>query len=70
VHLVVAAEESRNTDSALDHVAFAFDALDPVLTRLDRLKLPYSHPKLVPGTAIRQCFVTDPNGITVELQGP
>jgi hypothetical protein len=39
------------------------------LARLTRLNLRHTPPKLVPGTQIRQCFVKDPNGVTVELQG-
>ncbi len=70
VHLNLVAEEPQNAGNAVDHVAFAFDALDPVLARLDRLKIGYSAPRLVPGTELRQCFVKDPNGVIVELQGP
>lgn len=70
VHLNLVSEAPRNADNAVDHVAFAFDALDPALARLDRLNLPHTSPKVVPGTGIRQCFAKDPNGVTVELQGP
>jgi catechol 2,3-dioxygenase-like lactoylglutathione lyase family enzyme len=57
VHLNLVSEAPRN-------------ALDPALARLDRLGLRYTRPKPVPGTDIRQCFLRDPNGVTVELQGP
>ena len=70
VHLTLLAKEPPYADAALDHVAFAYDALDPVLARLDGMKLNYTRPKPVPGTEIRQCFLRDPNGVTVELQGP
>ncbi|HKN30854.1 MAG TPA: VOC family protein [Roseiarcus sp.] len=70
VHLNLASEAPASATAAVDHVAFAYDALDEALARLDRLKLRYTPPKPVPGTAIRQCFVKDPNGVTVELQGP
>jgi catechol 2,3-dioxygenase-like lactoylglutathione lyase family enzyme len=70
VHLTLAAEPAGDAAPAVDHVAFAYDALDEALARLDGLNLRYTSPKLVPGTGIRQCFVTDPNGVTVELQGP
>ncbi len=70
VHLNLAAEVPGGASAAVDPVAFAYDALDEALARLDRLKLRYTPPKHVPGTAIRQCFVKDPNGVTVELQGP
>jgi len=70
VHLNLVPDEPDRAQNAFDHVAFAFDALDPVLARLDRLKIPYRGLKAVPGSAIRQCFILDPNGIAVELQGP
>ena len=70
VHLNLVRDGFETGENALDHVAFAFDALDPILARLDRLKIPYHGLKPVPGSEIRQCFVKDPNGVTVELQGP
>lgn len=69
VHLTQARAPVDDAASAVDHVAFAYDALDEALARLDTLNIPYSRPKFVPETGIRQCFVTDPNGVTVELQG-
>jgi hypothetical protein len=45
--------------AAVDHVAFAYDALDEVLARLDKLNLRYTRPKHVPGTGIRECFLKD-----------
>jgi catechol 2,3-dioxygenase-like lactoylglutathione lyase family enzyme len=69
VHLTLA-DEPFGAAAAVDHVAFAYDALDEALARLDRLNLRHTRPKLVPGTGIRQCFLKDPNGVTVELQGP
>ena len=70
VHLTLLGQEPDSARPALDHVAFAYDALDPVLERLDRLGLLPTPPTLVPGTAIRQCFLKDPNGVVVEFQGP
>ena len=70
VHLTLATEPAAAAAPAVDHVAFAYDALDEALKRLDRLNLRYTRPKPVPGTEIRQCFLKDPNGVTVELQGP
>ena len=70
VHLNETAEEAGNVDNAMDHVAFAVDRLDEALSRLDRLGIPYSRPRAIPGSEIRQCFAKDPNGVTIELQGP
>jgi catechol 2,3-dioxygenase-like lactoylglutathione lyase family enzyme len=69
VHLTLATEPAADAAPAVDHVAFAYDALDEALARLDRMNLRYTRPTLVPGTQIRQCFVKDPNGVTVELPG-
>ena len=70
MHLNETAEKVGNTDNAMDHVAFSLDRLDDVLGRLDRLGVAYSRPKPIPGSDIRQCFTKDPNGVTIELQGP
>jgi catechol 2,3-dioxygenase-like lactoylglutathione lyase family enzyme len=70
VHLNETAEKAGNTDNAMDHVAFSVDRLGDTLSRLDRLGIPYSRPKPIPGSDIRQCFAQDPNGVTIELQGP
>jgi catechol 2,3-dioxygenase-like lactoylglutathione lyase family enzyme len=70
VHLNETAEKAGNTDNAMDHVAFVVDRLDDTLSRLDRLGVAYSRPKAIPGSEIRQCFAKDPNGVTIELQGP
>ena len=70
VHVNLVGDEFGRSQSAFDHVAFSFDALDPILARLDRLKIPYRGLNAVPGSNVRQCFVLDPNGVTVELQGP
>ena len=70
VHLNETAEDASNLDNAMDHVAFAVDRLDDTLSRLDRLGVRYAGLRPIPGSEIRQCFVKDPNGVTVELQGP
>jgi catechol 2,3-dioxygenase-like lactoylglutathione lyase family enzyme len=70
VHLNEVSENAGNLDNAMDHVAFAVERLDDTLGRLDRLGIRYSGLRHVPGSEIRQCFVKDPNGVTVELQGP
>jgi catechol 2,3-dioxygenase-like lactoylglutathione lyase family enzyme len=69
VHLILD-EKTTTVGNAVDHFAFGFDAIDPVLDRLAKLKLQHSTPQFVPGTEIRQFFLKDPNGVVVELQGP
>ena len=70
VHLNAVAETAGNLDNAMDHVAFVVDRLDDALRRLDRLGIDYVKPRAIPGSQVRQCFVEDPNGVTIELQGP
>ncbi len=72
VHLTLAdnGAERASADAGVDHIAFACDHLDATLERLDRLGLRYSQPRRQPATGVRQAFLLDPNGVTVELQGP
>ena len=51
VHVNLVSEAAQNADNAIDHVAFAFDALDPALARLDRLNLSYTSPGSFPEPA-------------------
>ena len=77
IHL--AARADRDSPSAgdgyskatgpIDHVAFAVDDCDGARAELDRLGVAYRHLK-VPGAPLQQLFVTDPNGISVELNFP
>jgi catechol 2,3-dioxygenase-like lactoylglutathione lyase family enzyme len=54
---------------AVDHIAFYFDDLAAQLTRQTSQGFPVEL-RAVPGTSIRQCFVTGPDGLIVEIQGP
>ena len=70
LHLTVGTSAPIAREAGVDHFAFVCDDLDATLKRLDRLGLPYSPPRRQSATGIRQAFLLDPNGITVELQGP
>jgi len=70
VHLNEVDEKPASTSNAFDHIAFYTDDLDAVLARLDAMGLRYSGLRPIPDGTMRQCFVKDPNGITVELTGP
>jgi catechol 2,3-dioxygenase-like lactoylglutathione lyase family enzyme len=68
VHLLATLPASADP-GPVDHVAF----------RCDNLSLPLKHlaglgyectPMVVPGTPIYQCFVTGPDGLQIEFQGP
>ena len=54
---------------AVDHVAFAATGLSAMRVRLARLGLAI-HERSVPGLGLRQLFLTDPDGIVVELNYP
>ena len=67
VHLVeVEAPAAPSRGAALDHFAFAVDDFDEAVRRLDAEGLDYrlSSP---PGAEVRQAFVTDLNGVVIEL---
>jgi len=51
---------------ALDHVAFSAIGLDQTLARLEALGVAVRQ-RTVPEQGSHQVFITDPNGITVEL---
>lgn len=51
---------------ALDHVAFYADELEAMLAHLQQLAVSFTQ-RAVPGVGLHQLFLTDPNGILVEL---
>jgi catechol 2,3-dioxygenase-like lactoylglutathione lyase family enzyme len=72
VHLVEierAAGDSQG--SSLDHFAFDISDYEATLRKVAATGLSYRE-SLTPGTSVKQIFVRDPNGVTVELnwKGP
>jgi catechol 2,3-dioxygenase-like lactoylglutathione lyase family enzyme len=65
VHVVEHAEP-RLHKGALDHFSLAVSDLEPMLRRLDEHGVTYRVMD-IPGGFGRQAFLTDPNGVTVEL---
>ncbi len=67
VHLVER-KGARNPSrqGALDHFAFAIEDFDAAATRLTAHGVAYQSFD-VPGSAIRQLFIEDLNGVTIEL---
>lgn len=55
-----------NGSGAIDHVAFEGDDYDGFRSHLARCGVAYKE-RDVPAMSLRQLFVTDPNGITVEI---
>lgn len=67
VHLQVALKTvGSSVDSALNHFAFDVDDLDAILERLRANGVAFREAR-VPGSAVRQAFLFDPNGVRVEL---
>ena len=50
----------------LDHIAFNAEDFDQVLERLTRHGV-NARKNIVPGTGLRQLFLTDPNGVKIEI---
>lgn len=60
--------EDRGT-GALDHIAFEASGLADMTARLDAQGIPVRQ-REVPGLGLRQLFIQDPNGVTIELNYP
>ena len=66
VHLVGADGDIPAGTGPIDHIAFSAHDYDGFTKRLRELKIPHD-PRHVPDRDLRQIFLTDPNGIKVEL---
>jgi len=67
VHLVEVSRAGAATKgSSLDHFAFAIDDYEEAQRKLDAAGLAYE-PSAAPNGGIRQLFVTELNGVTIEL---
>jgi catechol 2,3-dioxygenase-like lactoylglutathione lyase family enzyme len=56
-------------DATVDHVAFAGADYDSLAARLEQAGVE-SVTNTVPGAGLRQLFLTDPNGVRVEINVP
>ncbi len=54
---------------AIDHIAFNATGIDAARARFDAAGIAYEH-RMVPGAPLQQLFVTDPNGVKVEINFP
>ena len=52
-----------------DHIAFLASDIAGMRARLAKAQVPYRH-QTIPGRAVEQIFLTDPNGVRVELNFP
>ncbi|HSG95791.1 MAG TPA: VOC family protein [Afifellaceae bacterium] len=60
--------EDRGTGS-IDHVAFNATGINAARDRFDSAGIDYEH-RLVPGAPLQQMFITDPNGVKIEINFP
>ena len=58
--------ESMNGTGVIDHIAFECDDYDKMKSKLEARGLTYTSSD-VPSIKLRQLFVNDPNGVTLEL---
>jgi catechol 2,3-dioxygenase-like lactoylglutathione lyase family enzyme len=67
VHLVQLTEAKAPSETAaLDHFAFSIQDYDDMKRKLDDAGVKY-RALSVPGAPVRQIFLRDPNGVTIEL---
>jgi catechol 2,3-dioxygenase-like lactoylglutathione lyase family enzyme len=67
VHLVELTTGKRpSSEAALDHFAFEIDDYDGTLKRVKSAGVDHRAVD-IPGSAIRQIFLKDPNGVNIEL---
>ena len=67
VHLIAGGTTGKDTGTGvIDHVAFRASGLADYRARLDERGIAYRE-RDVPGQPLHQLFLTDPDGITIEI---
>lgn len=66
VHVVEVPSARPAEGVAIDHYAFSIDDFDAALRKLEKADCPYKILEIADGR-IRQAFITDPNGVRIEL---
>ncbi|MBV9747469.1 MAG: VOC family protein [Acetobacteraceae bacterium] len=61
--------EKQSGTGAIDHVAFAGSDLGAMRERFQAAQVPFRE-RTVPALNLRQVFLEDPNGVTIELNFP
>ena len=62
----IGSKEISEGTGPIDHVAFNADNMEEMKLFLDNKSIEYIH-RVIPGAPLQQLFVTDPDGIKVEL---
>jgi catechol 2,3-dioxygenase-like lactoylglutathione lyase family enzyme len=60
------ADATFQGSGAIDHVAFECEGIDEIKARLEKMKVEFVE-NSVAGINLRQLFLKDPNGVTLEL---
>ena len=66
VHLVGDVFRGVADTGSIDHIAFRASGVDDYTRRLDEREIPYRQ-RQVPDMPLRQVFLDDPDGVTIEL---
>ena len=66
VHLVGGRNRGTTETGSFDHVAFAASGLEATRARLAKSGIPFRE-AAVPGLPLHQIFLTDPDGVMIEL---
>ena len=66
VHLMAGATGKDAGTGAIDHVAFSASGLADYIARLKERGIAYRE-RDVPGQPLHQLFLTDPDGVTIEI---
>jgi catechol 2,3-dioxygenase-like lactoylglutathione lyase family enzyme len=69
VHLIGGDARKDTGTGAIDHIAFRASGLAEFTDHLRQLGIPFEE-RTPPGTRMRQVFVKDPDGLTVEVNFP
>jgi len=69
IHLVAGRPFDPEAAGAVDHIGLTAADSEAVVAHLTALGEPYQV-REVPGLGLRQVFVTDPNGVSLELKFP
>ena len=66
LHIVSETDRKDHGSGAIDHIAFECEGIDGIKARLEAMKLEFVE-NAFPSAGLRQLFVQDPNGVTLEL---
>ena len=66
IHLIKKKNNGKNLNSPIDHIAFEASNFEETKKHLEKAKYNFSFAD-VPETGVKQIFLSDPNGVNIEL---